>query len=160
MKSLVVIAGCLIVLLSSCQEGRVYDTIVDIEESKWNEQQVLAYSFTIDNPAALYDVYYSVRYTNDYPFYNLYVMHILCDSTGKELGRKLNGMDIFWSKNGEPRGDRSGFAGTYDYNILAFPKYKFPYKGKYSVKIMQYMRKNPLEGISAFGLRIDQHVKE
>src|SRR6478752_10037790 len=144
MKSLAVIAGSLIILFSSCQKGRVYDTTVDIEESKWNEQQVLTYTFTIDNPADLYDLYYAVRYTNDYPFYNLYVTHILCDSTGKELERKLKGMDIFWSKTGDPRGKRGGFAGTYDFSILAYPKYKFPYKGKYSVKILQYMRKNPL----------------
>ena len=158
MKSLAIIAVCITILFSSCQEGRVYDTTVDIEESKWNEQQVLTYTFTIENPADLYDLYYAVRYTNDYPFYNLYVTHILCDSTGKEIDRKLKGMDIFWSKTGEPRG--SGFAGTYDFDVLAFPKFKFPYKGRYSVKIMQYMRKNPLEGVSAFGLRIDQHLKE
>lgn len=157
MRSLAAITALLVILLSSCQEGRVYDTTLDIKDSKWNEQQVLSYSFSIDNPDELYNIYYDVRYTNDYPFYNLYVTHVLCDSTGKELGRKLNQMDIFWPKNGEPKAKGGGFAGTYDLAVLAFEKYKFPYKGKYNVKLMQYMRKNPLEGISAFGLRIDKY---
>jgi gliding motility-associated lipoprotein GldH len=145
-------------LLNACNKGRVFDQSVDIDEAQWKVAEALNYDVVIEDPAKEYNVSYYIRYNNEYPFYNLYMTHTLLDSSGKEIFHKLRGMDIFDSKSGEPLG--GGFGNVYARDILAFGKYKFPYKGRYTVKLVQSMRKDPLPGITSVGLKIEESNPE
>jgi len=77
------------------------------------------------------------------------------DSAGKEVSNTLQGMYLFDEKTGQPKG--SGWGNDYDYAILADSNYHFPFNGKYTIEIQQYMRKDTIEGISDFGLSISEH---
>lgn len=140
--------------LSSCNRSKVYDTMQDIDSISWNEKKELSYAIVIDDASIPYTLYYSVRYDNNYPFYNLYINRILEDSAGKFLSKKLQGMDLFKASTGVPLGD--GMGSKKDYLILSEDNYKFPYPGKYTVKLSQYMRQENIQGISAVGFRIDK----
>ncbi len=130
----------------------------DLDSNAWNENQELAFEVSIPDASVPYKLYYTVRYDNDYPFYNLYINRTLSDSSGKFLNKKLQGMDLFKSSTGIPMG--SGMGSKKDYLIISEDKYIFPYAGKYTVKLKHYMRQENLPGISAVGFRIDKITKE
>ncbi len=143
-------------LLYSCGSNKVYDTMVDLEDNEWPENKELSYTVDITDIASPYTIYYTARYNNDYPYYNLYITRFICDSAGKMLTKKLQNMDLFDSKTGMPYG--GGIGSWKDFTILSEQKYKFPYKGKYIIKARQYMRQDTLKGIAAFGYKIEKNT--
>jgi gliding motility-associated lipoprotein GldH len=147
-------------LFSGCDSSRIYDTHVDLKNGFWNEKDSLIFDFEIKEKEAneLYNIYYNVRYANTYPFHNLYVHYYLSDSTGKNIANELQQMNLFTPTTGEPIG--KGLGDLYDAKILAITKYKFPSKGKFSMKVKQYMRQNQLPGINSFGISIEKMANE
>jgi gliding motility-associated lipoprotein GldH len=154
----ILLAVCLTCMLASCNDSKVYDNMQDLDSNAWNEQQELQYEVTIPDASVPYTLYYSIRYDNTYPFHNLYITRVLVDSSGKFLHKKLQGMDLFRSDTGVPYG--SGMGSKKDYLILSEDNYKFPYAGKYTFKLRQYMRQENIPGISAVGFRIDKKVAQ
>lgn len=139
-------------LLLSCDKNRVYDQVIEVDDVGWNENKVFKYYFDIKDTAESYNILYTVRYTPEYPYYNLYVKYFIADSAGNSIEQKLQGMDLFDPKTGQPLG--SGLGDIYDYQILSQKNFHFPHPGKYTLKVKQYMRKSPLPGINDFGVRI------
>jgi len=154
--NLAFVFGCLLIttVLSSCDSKRVYDTMKDLDSSAWNERKELAFEVNIPDASVPYTLYYSLRYDNTYPYYNLYINRLLEDSTGKMLNKKLQAMDLFKNDTGMPMG--KGMGAKKDYLIISETNYKFPYAGKYTFKLKQYMRQENLPGISAVGFRIEK----
>ena len=152
------ISSVLSVGLFSCDSSKVYDKVQDLDSTIWSDKQELVYPLEIKDASLTYKIYYSVRYDNNYPFYNLYINREMEDSSGKVLNKKLQGMNLFNSNTGVPLG--SGMGTKKDYLILSEGSYKFPYAGKYTVKLKQYMRQESVQGISAIGFRIDKVESE
>jgi|SRR5436190_18358574 len=142
--------------LSSCDESRIFENNIDFKEGVWEKEKTLDFDFTIENSDQLYNLYYNVRYTNTYPYYNFFSRYFIYDSTGKEIKSipLPEDMFLFDPKTGEPYG--SGMGDIYDHRISFLKNYKFPYPGKYKIKIFQYMRKEPLAGIVSFGIRVEK----
>jgi gliding motility-associated lipoprotein GldH len=61
-------------------------------------------------------------------------------------------VDIYDCKTGEPLG--SGSTGLYTNNLTLIDSYRFPYRGKYGIELMQYMRLDTLTGIQSVGLSV------
>lgn len=144
----------LLVFLTSCDPLRVFEASSDIGEDGWRETQILEYKFEVPDAEQNYNIFYTVRYSNSYPNYNLYVKNYILDSSGQKILEKLQGMDLFKPTTGAPFG--SGFGGNLDHTILGIPDFKFPKKGPYTIRIKQYMRQDPLKGILAFGIRLEK----
>ena len=144
------------ITLVSCDPERVYEVNKDLEEEDWKPSDTLSFDFEISDSKAAYNLYYNVRYSSEYPFYNLFTKYFILDSTGTVLKTpKLpEDMYLFDVKTGKSLG--SGIANTYDKQISFLKDYTFPYNGKYTVKVMQYMRNKPLPGIYSFGLRVEK----
>jgi gliding motility-associated lipoprotein GldH len=143
---------------SGCDENRVYDTHIDIENALWPENKELNYDFEIKDHQQAYNVIYNIRYANTYPYYNLYLHYYLADSAGKVLKDHQLHMDLFDSKTGKPLGKGLGdlFDGTFLNQDLK--AYRFPYAGKYKMKLRQYMRQSQLQGISSVGVKVEKVV--
>jgi gliding motility-associated lipoprotein GldH len=143
-------------LLSACGDDRIYDTHFDLKNGFWNEKEALTFEFGIKEKEAseLYNIVYNIRYANTYPYHNLYVHYYLLDSAGKDISNNLQQMNLFAPTTGEPLG--KGLGDMYDARILAIPKFKFPYPGKYTMKVKQYMRQSQLTGINSFGISIEK----
>lgn len=145
-----------LLLLFACSEpGQLVQDYQSIEDETWTAKQKLSFPVEIEDHKKSHSLFYLVRYNKDYPYYNFYVKRYLLDSTGKEISSTLQGMYLFDEKTGEPKG--SGWGNNYDYSILADSNYHFPYPGKYTIEIEQYMRKDTIQGISDFGLSISKH---
>jgi gliding motility-associated lipoprotein GldH len=139
-------------MFTACEDNRIYDSHLDIKNGFWNETEALTFDFEIKEKKP-YAVIYNIRYSNTYPYYNLYVHYYLTDSAGKSISDHLQRMDLFTPTSGEPLG--KGLGDLYDRRILAIPHFTFPYPGKYKMKVKQYMRQSQLPGIASFGLSIE-----
>ncbi len=140
--------------LLSCDGSKVFDSMQDLDSNAWNENQEMVYHVTIPDASDSYKLFYTIRYDNNYPYYNLYINRVLEDSSGKFLNKKLQGMDLFKSITGIPFG--SGMGSKKDYLIISEDNYKFPYAGRYTFKLKQYMRQQNVQGISAVGFRVEK----
>jgi gliding motility-associated lipoprotein GldH len=138
--------------LAACDSARVFDTFTDLEGNNWPVANVPTYTFEIKETAAAYDLFFNIRNTSDYPFYNLYLRHELYGPDGRLLNSALHNLYLSDAKTGEPTGSGSG--DIFDHQILFQQKTHFKVPGKYTVKIKQYMRKDPLPDIMAVGLRV------
>src|SRR5688572_3078620 len=73
------------IFLASCDPERVFEQNHDIENSDWKKEDTLSFTFDIPDSTLSYDLYYTVRYTNTYPKYNLFTKYFIYDSAGKLL---------------------------------------------------------------------------
>lgn len=141
--------------LTSClDKDRVYEKNVDFTQKYWDIDSVPAFTFTIPDSTKVYDIYWNVRNTTTYPYRNLYITYYLEDSLGTPLSSALHDMTLFDPTTGEPYGD--GFGGIYNHQFLALPQHKFPNKGKYQIKLKQYMRTDSLPEILSVGVRVEE----
>jgi gliding motility-associated lipoprotein GldH len=144
----------LALLVTACDTPAVFKENVDLDGGRWYVRQTPSFAFEIDDPARPYHVYYNLRNTSTYPYYNLYVTRTLLDSAGRVLERKLDQLQLADAATGKPLG--SGLGDLYDHKILAMKAFRFPYRGKYTLRIQQYMRQNPLPDIQSVGLSIER----
>ena len=149
-----VLVPCLAFMLSGCKDNRVYEFNYIMSQNNWYIDTVPTFTFNIDEPQKQYNVLLNIRNTIAYPYYNLFVKYQLCDSIGNKLQGQQVEMMLLDAKTGRPQG--SGIGDLYFHQFPVLTKYQFPYKGKFKVKIIQYMRANPLPEIMSAGVRIEE----
>lgn len=150
----ILILFMIIFLLVSCDKKTIFNQNQDFKSAKWFIKEECKFDITIDDPAQGYKLYYNVRNNLTYPYYNLYVTRSLYDEKGKKIEEKLNEIILADEKTGRPLG--SGLGDIYDHKVLITKTYKFPNKGKYTMKIKQSMRQNPLPDLLSFGIAIEK----
>lgn len=138
----------------ACDETRVFEQNIDIEDKVWNENTIPDFSFRIEDPQKSYNIYYNFRNTRSYPFRNLYVQYTLEDSLGTKISTDLHNIDLFDPITGKPYG--SGLGDIFDHQVLAVENFKFKEPGSYKFKIQQFMRMENLPEILSVGMRIEQ----
>lgn len=141
-------------IVTACDQNKIYDSYVDLEDSIWHQDTLTSYDFNIEDEILGYDISYNIRYADVYPYHNIYVKYYLEDSTSTIIQSELQEIILFDKKSGTPLGD--GLGDIFDRQVLIFEKFKFPAKGEYTFKIKQFMRTENLPGIMSFGLRIDK----
>ena len=135
-------------LLSSCGGDRLFEEFQSIEGDSWQVTDTLSFeigSLDTDKKTDLI----AVRYSDSYPFSNLYVRLLMEDTSMRILTNKLINIPLFDSKSGKPLG--KGFGNTYTkYDTLPLTLSEETVR----VKLVQYMRKEEVKGIEALGLKI------
>lgn len=144
----------LIAALTGCDKNRVFEVNQDIADNNWQIQHVPEFSFAIEDNAPAHNIYFNIRNAIFYEFYNLYVRAELIGPDGKLLHVKLHEMYLMDKTTGKPLGDGSG--DIFDHQFMAIKNFKFPQPGTYKVRLKQYMRKDPLPGIMAVGIRVEK----
>lgn len=146
------VKNCLFILLilvvSACTDGRIYENFHALPNQNWGVQDSLVFDFQeielVDSPNLI-----AVKFNEEYSFSNCYMRVISKDSMGMILENKLVNMILFDPKSGEPLGE--GFGNSYTrYDTLPFI---FDQKTK-SVTLLQYMRQDQLPGVEAVGIKI------
>ena len=144
----------LAIILLACDPSRVYEDNTDLAGQLWTQDQVVAFRFQIQDPNSSYNIYSNIRNAIDYPYYNLYYQYTLQDSSGKVLTKKLQNIDLFDPKTGEPYG--SGLGDLFDHQQLILEDYEFDLSGEYIVSFQQYMRRDTLPLILSVGARVER----
>jgi gliding motility-associated lipoprotein GldH len=143
---------------SSCDSNRLYEYNKDFNDRTWKTGDTVVFDFKITDLRHKYNIYYSVRNSIDYPYARLFVNYSLTDSLGNELAKKLTVQDLFDQKTGKPTGT-SGLGDIYDHRFPLLSNYEFNQRGKFFLKLEQYMRQDTLPGILAAGVRIEKAVE-
>lgn len=141
----------------ACDSQRVFESYRDLRERKWADSQAISFEFTIPEAQTPYHLYYNIRNTLSYPYYNLYVVYELKDSTGKIISEKMIENNLMHPKTGEPYG--KGIGDLFDHRFPLLTNYRFPKSGKYTLYLRQYMRMKELPEIVAVGCRIESAVE-
>lgn len=144
-----------LMLVFSCDSERVYEKNFDFESRFWEITEQPLFEFEINDAVSRYNLYGNLRNSASYPYSRLFVNAYLQDSSGSLLQKKLTTVYLFDQKTGKPLGE-SGIGDIYDHRIKLMENYQFPYAGKFSMKLEQYMRLDSLEGILAVGLRVEK----
>lgn len=142
-----------IFLLSACENGnRIFEQNIDIKNNNWRISDTVEFRFEITDTTKTYQVFFNIRNAVFYEYYNLYVSETLLDPDGQKLHTKLHEMYLMDKKTGEPLGKGAG--DIFDNSVLALKNQQFKKPGTYTLRLTQYMRKNPLPGIMAVGIKV------
>ncbi len=152
MHKLIVMLAAAMLLLTSCDPNRVYEQNTDFEQGNWTVENAPVFEFKIEDTSQRYDVYFNVRYALSYDYYNLYLKHQLISPDGKQLSSQLHELLLMDPKTGKPQG--KGSSDLFDLQALALKNIAFKKAGTYKLVLTQYMRRDPLPGILAVGVRV------
>lgn len=149
-----IIAAFVLLMFSACKDSkRLYEYNYLMSQNNWYIDTVPTFSFDISEPNKKYNIMLNVRNTISYQYYNLFVNYQLCDSNGVKLQGQQVEMILLDQKTGRPLG--SGVGDLFFHQFTVLNNYSFPYKGKFKIKLIQYMRENPLPEIMSAGVRIE-----
>lgn len=150
-KHLIACAAALLMLLTACDPGRVYEQNTNLPENSWAIDNEPEFKFDIKEPGQ-YDIFVNVRYNLQYEFYNLYLQHKLLAPDGKQLSGKLHEVVLMDPKTGKPLG--KGSSDIFDLQQPLLENVTFTKPGTYTIRLTQYMRRDPLPYIQAVGIRV------
>ncbi|MFY0608144.1 MAG: gliding motility lipoprotein GldH [Cyclobacteriaceae bacterium] len=153
MRSLLGTVG-LMLILWSCDPNRVMEDNKNLEGAYWHKDSVVRFDFEIADVGASYNVYANIRNAQHYPFYNLYYKYAIKDADGNEIAQKLESINLFDPKTGEPYG--SGLGDLFDHRQLILENYRFPSAGNFEISLTQYMRRDSLPLILSMGARVEK----
>lgn len=142
-----------ICLLCSCGADNYYSEVKSVPKEKWDVNKPLYFKMTIEDSMQYYNMYILLRNTTDFETQNFYVFlktkypdglveqdtlgFILCDKFGN------------WTGKGQGRLKNNKF--------LFQPKVRFPRNGEYVFTVTQGMREDVVEGISDFGIILENY---
>lgn len=145
----------LVALLTfGCDTKAVYSEYTDIDDGKWYIKNAPSFTFEIKDATEPYNIYYNLRNSLSYGYYNLYLTRYLRDERGKEIESRLDELILMDPKTGKPNGD--GLGDLFDHKFLVKRNYRFPKAGKYTMQIRQYMRQDPLLNIQSVGITVER----
>lgn len=136
--------------LYSCSNN-YYADVQSIPEERWQADKPLTFKMTVEDSMQYFNMYFLIRNTTDFETQNFYVFmktrypdgnteqdtlgFILCDKFGN------------WTGKGNGR--------LKDNKFLFQPKVRFPRNGEYTFTVTQGMRDDVVEGISEFGIILE-----
>ena len=143
----------LLFIVFSCDSKSVFEGKKDFSERNWAFNNPAEFEFEIKETDKTYNLLFNIRNTAKYKYQNIYLQYYLEDSTGRLLSKELNNIQLFSSKTGVPFG--KGLGDLYDIEKTFLEEYSFKNKGKYKLRIDQFMRQDSLPEILSVGLRVE-----
>ena len=148
-----IVVFILFLSVSSCQNENETILVNDIN-NQWRKKDVQTFDFDVKDAQNQKNMMLVVRNNNDYPYSNLRLIASIEQNKKNISTDTLN--FVLAKPNGEWIG--TGFGDTKEIVFQYKLNYKFPRNGKYSVKVVQAMRKDVLPGIEDVGIKI-QNLK-
>lgn len=142
----------LICFASSCKQANLYERIQNVPKAEWSSDFKPSFSFDIQDTAAFYNLYVTIRHTNTYPFNNIWLMANLQlpgdSSKEQKLDLTLAGTDKWLG---------IGMDDIYEHRIpLTTRPIQFKRSGTAVFSLQNIMRQDPLPGVMQVGFRIEK----
>lgn len=138
-------------LISACNKPLVNESR-KLDNNYWLFSEPFTSTFEILDTSLLYDIYFKIKHSNNYPKENLY-LRITDDFSGK---MKIDTVNIelsdeygIWKGNGSYQ--------DYEYDALLHKNYKFNKAQNYNIKFEQFTRSDTLKGVNEVGLVISKN---
>ena len=142
-------------MLFSCNDNRVYEHNFEFKNREWQIDTVPIFPIEVDDKLTICNLLINVRNGVNYPYYNLFLKYEILDSLRKPIREEQVEFIIMDPKTGQPLG--SGSVDLFFHKFLIAKDFKFPHKGKFYVRLIQYMREEKLKGIQSVGFRIEKN---
>lgn len=156
-KRVLFILCILFSFLNSCRQSdrlNVFEKHVPIPGYRWNYSFHPSYEVEITDTAALYNIYVTIRHTNDYPFSNLWLL-ISSGYSGEKPKTQRVELPL---ADREGRWLGSGIDNIFDQRILIQQHARFNKPGTYQFSFEQNMRMDNLPHIMSIGLRVEKNI--
>ncbi len=140
-------------LLQSCDSGVVYKAYENFDGALWYIKTTPTFRVEIRDTTRTYKVYYLVRNSMKYPYYNLYVTREITGPDGKKEAT-LSELFLSNEKTGKPFGN--GLGDIFDHKIVFLRNHRFTAPGTYTFTFSQTMRQNPLPHILGVGISVEK----
>ena len=151
MRFSLLISICSLLILVSCDPGRVYEKNIKIPDGIWDKDNKVSFEVFIDDTVSAHNLYVNVRNTSLYPFSNLYLFIETIAPSGHTIRETfeitLSDDRVKWLGSG--LGDMWDLQQIYKTNV------RFAQRGKYTVEYQQCMRMDKLPFLLDVGLRIE-----
>ena len=138
--------------LVSCFDFPYYSESYVVDSSGWQSTDSLRFNFNIADSTNRYNCAIDLSHTENYPFSNIYLFVDFEFPNGKN---RVDTVHI-------PLADRtgrwygSGLGDMTSLNVALYDGFAFPITGNYSVTVIHGMRRDPLEGITDLGFRLEE----
>lgn len=140
-------------LATACSSDKEFQEKYDFEDQTWPVDELPEFTIEVAETNLEYDVYYSIRHTQDYPFQNMYVQVRITGTEGEVLKSELQNVVLFDPKSGEPKG--SGLGSLITRNVRGLRNFQFPEAGVYTFQFEQRNRAEVTTGIDSFGIWLE-----
>lgn len=148
---------CFCITLSACDDNVVYKAHEDIKDGLWYIKDKPAFKVEIKDTAQQYNVYYLLRNTLQYPYYNLYLSRNLTGPDETLVSNAMEELRLSDETTGKPYG--KGLGDLFDHKIQFLKNYRFEKSGTYTFTISQSMRQNPLPFVVSVGISVEKVKK-
>lgn len=151
-RVLLVIRFYLLVSCVSCKQDDLFERLEPVPGGQWKSSFVPSFTFIISDTTAAYNVYVTVRHTNDYAYNNIWLQSSLQLPADTLLTQKLD-LKLAGSE---------GWLGTgmddiYETRVKVTPQpQSFPRSGPVTFTLKQIMRQDTLPGILQIGMRVEK----
>lgn len=142
-------------LLAGCADNVVFQADAPIPNGAWDHAFRPEFAFDITDTLSKHDVYIDVRHTGDYPYSNL---HLFVDLAGPGGRAKRDTVEcILADPTGRWLGKGTGFVyASRHAKVLYRLGNRFPASGRYTIRIEQAMRDNPLPAVIDVGVSVER----
>lgn len=147
-----IIISLLSALIFSCDNNRIIDESVAVNENGWKISDTKKITLHIKDITSLNNFYVNLRNTTDYRYNNIYLF-IITEFPDKKLSKDTVECML---ANREGKWIGKGWGKIKDNRFLIKQGVRFPLTGTYTFYIQHAMRDNKLAGIKNVGLRIEQ----
>lgn len=141
-----------IILLSACDQNRVFDKSLPLDDATWNRNQLAKFDIAIEDTTALYDVFINLRNAGQYPYRNIYLFTQIKSPDGKFARDTAE----FILADGRGNWLGKGIGDLWEYQFPYKQSVMFPKKGSYIIELEQAMRDSELKYITDIGVRIEK----
>ncbi len=152
-KKLILLFAIVILLITSCKKGMLYQKYESIPHSTWDMKNPAIFNVNINDTTDYYNVYVNVRNADNYVYSNLY---LFIDITSPMHTLERDTMECILADPNTGRWLGHGLGDIWDNRILFKRNVKFPCKGEYIFSYTQAMREDKLPMIMDVGLTIQE----
>ncbi len=143
-------------LTTGCSDNLVFQSDVPIPGGAWSRDFKPEFAFDITDTVSEHDVYIDVRHTGDYPFNDLFLFVDLTGPNGRAARDTVE--CLLADPSGRWLGKGTGF--IFSDRIQAKVLYKlhnrFPATGRYTMRLEQAMRMEPLPAVIDVGVSVER----
>jgi len=140
-----------IIFFSSCEKNRIYEKNIAVKNYVWDSKFIPSYTIEIKDTSVLYNLYVNVRHAEIYPYQNIWLLVSTQFPDGKKSSRRIE----VTLANDEGKWFGEGLGDIWDYRTLIQENAFFTEPGTYIFSLEQNMRQDPLPGIMAVGIRVE-----
>ena len=150
--SLSAIVFCLLSI--GCIPSNTFEKNLPIKNHRWQADDIKGFVFDINDTTSQYLMYAMIRHTDGYNWNNIWldVEMIKPDKTTTKQKVELPLAETTGRWTGK------GMDEVYEHKIRlsGYPTTKFDQSGRYTIKLKQVMRENPLKEIMSIGIRLER----